>query len=504
MGSTDASPQPPSPPGVPPPIGGLGNYLKFFSSIVLPMFLAIVDQTIVAAALPAIAGEFGHVDRASWVVISYLVAATIAAPVYGRLGDLLGRRRLMFVALTIFMVAGVLCAVSTSIEMLSLARILQGLGAGGLMTLSQALIGETVPPRDRARYQGVLATVGVSSGAFGAVAGGFLTQSFGWRSIFLVGIPVALVAMILVRRLPIRPGTGDPFRFDGFGLLLFALFIISSLAMLHGVQHLSLALAPMLGTLLVVSVVAVVLLIWWEKRASHPLLPIPLLRNSTIWRSDALAACHGGLLISLITFLPIYLRVAYGSSAGTIGLVLLPVAVGVSIGSMITGWMVSRTGRTAIFPSVSLVFVSASLLLIAAFAPTLTLLQLAIALGINSLFLGSVMTVVQITVQNTAPQGMLGTAAASVQFSRSLGSALGTAVVGSVIFMNLALADPESGRLFASIVQGGPEVLDALAPARQMVVAREIGRAFQAAFFAMAGMSVAALLLAWSIPMRRI
>ena len=156
----------------------------------LPMFLAVVDQTIVATALPAIAASLGSVERVSWVVVSYLVAGTIAAPVYGQLRDVYGGKRMMFVALGIFLVASLLCAVSTSVEMLSLARVLQGLGGGGLMTLSQALIGETIPPRERARYQGYLAAVMVTSSVFGPVAGGYLTHHFGWRSVFLVNLPL--------------------------------------------------------------------------------------------------------------------------------------------------------------------------------------------------------------------------------------------------------------------------------------------------------------------------
>ena len=159
----------------------------------LPMFLAVLDQTIVATALPSIAAATGEVERASWVVVSYLIASTIAAPIYGRLGDAFGRRRLMFVALAVFIVASALCAASTSVVLLTLARLLQGLGGGGLMTLSQALVGEAFPPRERARYQGYLAAVAVCANTFGPVAGGYLTEHFGWQSVFLINVPVGLL-----------------------------------------------------------------------------------------------------------------------------------------------------------------------------------------------------------------------------------------------------------------------------------------------------------------------
>src|SRR5215469_4080110 len=187
----------------------------------LPMFLAVVDQTVVATALPAIAAATGQVERASWIVVSYLISATIAAPIYGRLGDSFGRRRLMFVALAVFIFASILCAASPTIELLTLARILQGFGGGGLMTLSQALVGEAVPPRERARYQGYLAAVAVCANTFGPVAGGYLTEHFGWQSIFLVNVPIGLGGMLLATRLPPPRAERLKWRADPGGFVYF-------------------------------------------------------------------------------------------------------------------------------------------------------------------------------------------------------------------------------------------------------------------------------------------
>ena len=184
-------------PQVEPPPSPRSLFFAVFPSIMLPMFLAVVDQTIVATALPSIAASLGDVERISWIVIAYLIAGTVAAPVYGYYGDLYGRRKMMFVALTVFIAASCLCAAAQSMLALVLARVAQGLGGGGLMTLSQALIGETVPPRERARYQGYLAGVVVCSSTFGPVAGGLLTQAFGWRSVFFVNVPLGLIAIVL-------------------------------------------------------------------------------------------------------------------------------------------------------------------------------------------------------------------------------------------------------------------------------------------------------------------
>ncbi len=482
----------------------MNRFLSLFPSIMLPMFLAMVDGTIVSAALPVIAGELGEAQRISWVVIAYLMAATVASPVYGRLGDSFGRKRLMYVALAIIVVATVLCALSPNVDLLIAARVLQGLGGGGLMTLSQALIGEAVPPRERARYQGFLASVAVFSNAFGAVAGGLLTQHLGWRSIFFVSAPVGLLAMLLLLRLPGQVPKREPFRFDAGGLVLFIVFIVSTLVMFREVQEFTAAILVPVAGLLALSVAAAILLVWHERRASSPLFPVSLFHNPTIWRSDALALFHGAALVSVITFLPIYLSVGLGWNAGAIGASLLPVTVSVPSGSIITGIAVSRTGYTAIFPSVGLIVAILVLVAAGVLLPHLTGVQLSLLLGVAGLFMGTVMGVVQVTVQSAAGPGMLGTAAASVQFSRSIGAALGTALVGVVLFSTMAAIDPDAGHAFAMILQQGADALASMSADRVAAIEAGITTAFQAAFFTIAGFVSAAMVLAWLLPLRRI
>src|SRR5579871_3415901 len=215
-------------------------FFTVFPSIMLPMFLAVADQTIVATALPAIASNLGEIERASWVVVSYLIANTIAAPVYGRLGDTFGRRPMMIMALAIFMLGSLLCALSPNIEWLTAFRVVQGFGGGGLMTLSQALIGEAIPPRERGRYQGYLAGIAVTSNSFGPVAGGYLTQAFGWQSIFLVNIPLGLLATAFVFRIPPRQGDRRRTSFDAPGLVLFVFFVGPVILALEQLQRMEL------------------------------------------------------------------------------------------------------------------------------------------------------------------------------------------------------------------------------------------------------------------------
>ncbi len=480
-------------------------FLAVFPSIMLPMFLAAVDGTIVSTALPGIAASLGDVERISWVVVSYLVATTIAAPVYGRLGDVLGRKRLMFVALAIFISASFLCAVAPTILALTGARILQGFGGGGLMTLSQALVGEVVPPRERAKYQGYMASVFVCSSTFGPVAGGWLTQHFGWESVFMINLPFGALAVALALRLPKGPvGGGGRLNFDFVGTGLFALFITPLLLALEQAQQFDARLLPLIVGMVAIAAVSLMLLLRQEKRSSSPLLPIKLLSQPAIWRTDAMAVCVGASLVSLITWLPIYLQVVRGTDAGNTGLLLLPLTALIAVGSVITGRIISKTGRTAILPSIGLPIVSLLVVCLALFAPRMSLSQLPWLFGAIALTQGTAMPVVQLTVQLVAGPKQLGAAAASVQFSRSIGAAFGAAIVGTVLFGMLVATDPEAAKLFAHLVQTGPAALANLSPASLAVVQGEISDAFRAAFLAIASFSAIGSLLAWTIPLRRI
>ncbi|HET7849292.1 MAG TPA: MFS transporter, partial [Pseudolabrys sp.] len=429
------------------------GFLTIFPSIMLPMFLAVVDQTIVATALPAIAAATGDVERVSWIVVGYLIASTVAAPIYGRLGDAFGRRRLMFVGLGVFILASLLCAAAPTIELLTLARVLQGLGGGGLMTLSQALIGESVPPRERARYQGYLAAVAVTANTFGPVAGGYLTEHFGWQSIFLVNVPVGIGAVALTWRIPPRKSAGHQWRADPLGLLFFAIFVVTTLLALEQAQRVNMATMPVAAGLFAAGLIALGLLIRQENRAQSPLIPLSLLRRPAIWRSDAMAAFHGAALVSLITFAPVYLQVMRGASPSQTGLLLVPLTIGIGSGSLVTGRLVHKTGHTTLFPIVGLSLATLNFIVLAVWAQNLGTAALAGLLLGSGLFMGTVMGVVQVTVQSEAGNARLGEAAASVQFSRSIGAAFGTALVAAMLFAVLAIRNPEAARAFGTMVE---------------------------------------------------
>ena len=310
--------------------------------------------------------------------------------------------------------------------------------------------------------------------------------------------------MLLVTRIRNRPGAAPAGRFDVWGLALFAVFVASFLVMMERAQKLQASLLPSILALFVLVMLAAVVLVWRERRAPDPLFPLPVFRNPSIWRSDLLAACHGAILVSLITYLPIYLRVTRDASAGEIGLFLVPMMAGVGTGSMTTGQIVSRTGRTAIVPSCGLLVVIAGLLVLAFLADRMTNLELSLFLAFTALFIGTVMGVVQVTVQSAAGSAMLGTAAASVQFSRSLGAALGTAAVGAVLFAVLTTIDPRATEIFAGLFQARSDALAALDPATIAALKNDIRFAFRICFLTVSCFAACAAALAWTIPLRRI
>ncbi len=480
------------------------SFLAILPSIVLPMFIAVLDQTIVATALPAMSSQLGDVQHIAWIVVSYLIANTIAAPVYGRLGDVLGRARMMNAALLVMMAGSVGCALAPNVWALIGMRIVQGLGGGGLMTLSQSLISESVPPRDRARYQGYLAAVVVFSNAFGPVAGGWLTSLFGWRSIFWINLPLGLAALWFARRLLRRPPQTGDWRFDTPGLVYFVLFVAPALIALEQIRNLAGANVAATAMLVATAVVSLTLLIRRELRASQPLFPFSLLRDPTIWRSDAMAACHGAALVSLIAYLPVYLRTARGLTPAETGYFLLPIAFGIGLGSLVTGRLVSMTGRTTIFPSVALAPVVVALLVVGLFHDRISPVWLSAIIGAMSVFMGSVMGVVQVTVQNAAGAGMLGAAAGSVQFSRAIGASFGTALVGALLLAVFTARDPGAVSVFADLLEHGPVALAGLSSEQRALAQDALDASFRTVFLTIDVFAALAMICAWAVPSRRL
>ncbi len=310
-------------------------FFRTFPAVAPSILLGAFDQTIVATALPAIAGGLGVVEGISWVVVDYLIAATIAAPVHGRLGDVFGRRTLLLVSLGLHAAGTLLAFLAPSFGWLIVARLLQGTGGAGLTTLTMALIGEAVPPRERGRFQAWIAACFTTASYVGPLAGGWLTGAFGWRAVFGATLPLVALAVVMALRLP--PGARHcshqaGYRFDLPGVLLFAAFVGPALLALGQAQRLSLAALPVAGGLALAAALAFWLLLRRERRASNPLLPLKLLAEPIILRTNLFTACAHGGLVALVSFLPIYLQTARGLSPGQAGAMLLPLSLGAGWG----------------------------------------------------------------------------------------------------------------------------------------------------------------------------
>jgi len=397
------------------------------------MFMAAVDQTLLATATPAIAATLGGLRDTSWIAVGYLLASATIVPVYGRLGDLHGRRDLLLVALGVFTVGSIACGVAQSLPQLVAARVLQGLGGGGLMVLSQALIGELVPPRERARFQGYFATVFTASSIGGPVLGGIVVSHVSWRWLFFANLPLAAIAAWRLTRLP-RGESHRPAgaRADIPGHILFALGAVSALFWCTSVGHRfgwqsgeSLALvaiaAASLGTL-----------VWHERRHPSPFLPVDLLRERTIGLSSVVVLLFAACLFAMVFFLPIYLQLGHRVSAQYAGLLLLPITGGMVTAAVISAQILRRTGRPRWIPVVGLSCSAAALLLLGMVPDHMSLV---ILLGILcGLGFGCVMPTIQVTIQTIGGRERLGVVTALNGLARSTGGAIGAALFGAVVF----------------------------------------------------------------------
>ncbi|MFL6694270.1 MAG: MFS transporter [Ramlibacter sp.] len=426
-----------------------------FSAVMLPMFMAAVDQTLLAAATPRIARDLGGLADSSWIAIGYLLAATITAPLYGRMGDRFGRRNVLLVALGMFVLGSLACTLAPSMSALIAARVLQGLGGGGLMVLCQALIGELVAPVDRPRYQGYFAAVFTVSSVGGPVVGGLVVNHGDWRWLFLVNLPLGLLAAWRVATLP-RPAR-SPVRdkpYDPAGVLLFAVCAASALLWFSLAGHRFALLSVWSIGLAAIALVTGCVLAWQQKRHPFPFLPLDIVRIPGVAWVCLSVAGFSGTMFALVFLLPIYLQVGQQSSAAAAGLQLLPLTLGMVVGSTFNGRYSATTKRSGVLPPFGLG--AASLALFAmALLPT-SQVTMTIASAICGIGFGTVMPSAQIATQMLAGRERLGSAAALISLTRSTGAALGTAAFGGLAF---TLLDVHAGG-----GEGATVRIDKLAP----------------------------------------
>lgn len=432
------------------------QFLNIFFAVFLPMFMAAVDQTLLATATPAIASNLGGLRDSSWIAVAYLLASAVIVPVYGRLGDLRGKRSMLMFALGVFVVGSLACSAAQTMPQLVAARVLQGLGGGGLMMLSQALVGELVPPVERVRYQGYFALMFSTAAITGPVIGGFVVSHVSWRWLFLANLPMAAFAAWRLCRLP--PGERHPPAESGAdvaGVGLFATAALSTLFWLTSGGHRFAWMSTTSGLLLLTAIVSLALLSWQERRHRNPFLPVDLFRDATIRLSAVLILLFAACMFALIFFLPIYLQLGHALSAQASGLLLLPVTAGQVTAAMAAARILRRTGQPHHIPVIGMSLTSLGLLLLGVLPPNIYLI---VALGfLTGLGLGCVMPVNQVVVQTVAGRTRLGAATATISLARSTGGAAGAALFGALVFAMIPDVDrhalaQQAGALDSGIV----------------------------------------------------
>jgi EmrB/QacA subfamily drug resistance transporter len=470
--------------------------LVVFGGLLLVMLLAALDSTIVATALPTIVGELGGLEHISWVVTAYLLAQTIVTPIYGKLGDLYGRKRVLQVAIIIFLIGSALCGLSQSMTHLILFRAIQGLGGGGLMVTTQAVVGDIIPARDRGRYQGIFgAAFGVASVA-GPLLGGYFTTNLTWRWIFYINLPLGIVALgVLAVTLPAQ---GSYLRhavdYTGAALLAASLAAIVLVTDLGGITYPWSS--PFMIGLIVLAIVSLAAFIFVERRAAEPILPLHLFRTRDVWVTSVVGLIMGFALLGSVTYLPLFLQIVKGLSPTASGLRMIPLMGGTLATSIIAGQIVSRTGRYKIFPIIGTTMVTLSLFLISRMTTETSIFTPSLYMLLLGLGLGFVMQVLIIAVQNAVDYHDLGVATSNAILFRFVGGSLGVALLGAVLATRLngnvtpvsfvtslqtvfllASAVASLGLLFSFLLPERP-LRQTIAAATESDVGGDIGQAF--------------------------
>jgi EmrB/QacA subfamily drug resistance transporter len=418
--------------------------LEIMGGLMLGMFLAALDQTIVASAMRTIGDDLHGLSIQAWVTTAYLITATITTPLYGKLSDIYGRKPMFLTAISIFVVGSALCSFSTSMYMLAAFRALQGLGAGGLFTLALAIIADIVPPRERARYQGYFLAVFGTSSVIGPIVGGFFAGQAtilgiaGWRWVFLVNVPIAIAALIVVAKVLNIPHTRRDHRIDWQGALALTVGLIPLLIVAEQGRGWGWG-SPAALACYLLGVVGLLSFVWAESRAGdEALIPLRLFGNRTFSLTSVVGTIVGMGMFGVIVSLPLYLQIVKGLTPTAAGLMTVPLVIGIMAGSIVGGQMISRTGRYRIYPIVGAALMVVGAVLFTRIGADTELWVIALYMPVFGLGLGMVMQPLVLAVQNAVPPQDIGVATSSATFFRQIGGTLGTAVFLSVLFSTVS------------------------------------------------------------------
>jgi EmrB/QacA subfamily drug resistance transporter len=474
-------------------------------ALVLVMMLAALDQTIVSTALPTIVSELGGLDQLSWVVTAYLLTSTVTGPLYGKFGDLYGRKVVLQIAILIFLAGSVLCGRAQDLFQLILFRAVQGVGGGGLFVTTIAIIGDIIPPRERGRYQGLFAAIFGIATVIGPLLGGFFVDQLTWRWIFYVNLPTGAAALAVIAGVLHSPTTRHRHRIDYLGATLLtasltALILFTSL----GGTTLPWTSAAIIG-LMAVSVAAAIAFIAAEWRAAEPILPLVLFRNRNFTISTGVSLIVGISLFGAVTYLPIYLQVVKGETPTASGLQLIPMTAGMMVASVTCGRIISRWGRYKPFPIAGTAIMTFGLALVSRLTAQTSVWQT----SFDALFLGAgmgmVLPVLVLTVQNSVDYKHLGVATSGNMLFRSIGGAVGVSCFGTIFADGLARHLVDVAALGAGMPAVNRATLQSLSPAARAPYAEVVMAALHPVFMVAVVIAALGFALSWflrEVPVR--
>ncbi|GAB2750495.1 DHA2 family efflux MFS transporter permease subunit [Streptomyces bullii] len=481
-----------------------GNVLVSIAALLLGMLLAALDQTIVATALPTIVSELGGMEHLSWVVTAYLLASTAATPLWGKLGDQYGRKKLFQTAILLFLVGSALCGMAQDMTQLIAFRAVQGLGGGGLMVLSMAIVGDIVSPRERGRYQGLFGAVFGAASVLGPLLGGLFTEHLSWRWVFYVNLPVGVVALAVIAAVLHIPRKRMPHVIDYLGTFLIAsvatcLVLVASLGGTTWGWG-----SPQIVGLAVLGVVLAVVFVAVERRAAEPVLPLKLFRIRTFTLSAVISFVVGFAMFGAMTYLPTFLQVVQGVSPTMSGVHMLPMVFGLLLSSTVSGQIVSRTGRWKVFPIAGTAVTTVGLLLLHRLDQGSSTAEMSGFFFVFGLGLGLVMQVLVLIVQNAVAYEDLGVATSGATFFRSIGASFGVAVFGTIFANRLGDKLTEAlrgarlpGGVSADTIEADPRGIAALPPALRPAAVDAYASAITDVFLYAAPVALLAFVLAW-------
>lgn len=448
-----------------------------FAGLALGMLLAALDQTIVSTALPTIVGELGGLNHLSWVVTAYLLTSTAATPLFGKISDLYGRRRLFQFAIVAFLVGSALAGLAQNMPQLIATRALQGIGAGGLIAMAQVIIGDVVSPRERGRYMGYIGAVFAVASVAGPLAGGFFVDNLSWRWVFYINVPIGLVALFVtnsVLNLPFRR-VEHPIDYLGASLLVAGLTCTVLVTTWGGTEY-DWA-SPVILGLGFAGVALLVAFVFQERRATEPIMPLRLFRDANFRVASSAGFIVGLTMFGAIVFLPVFLQVVTGVSATNSGLLLLPLIVGLLISSIASGRAITAVGRYRIYPITGTAVMGLGMYLLTRMDAETSRTTASFYMFVVGTGIGLVMQVLVLAVQNAVDHRDLGIATSSATLFRSLGGAFGTSIFGAILSSRLAYNLPRLVPGFASEnlsiegLQGSPAEIRSLpGPIRDGVV----------------------------------